>query len=63
MPDWIMYTVGVISHIWTILTILMVVAFLTDPRVKYGLAKIKIHFGAYAGPIGVIAFWSWFFTG
>lgn len=63
MPDWIMYTVGVISHIWTILVIFAVVNLLNDPRVKYLGAEIDLHFGAFVGPIGVIAFWAWFFAG
>ena len=59
MPDWIMYTVGVISHFMTTLSISALVVFLADPRVKY----INIRPGAYVGPIGVIAFWMWFFFG
>lgn len=61
--NWIMYTVGVVAHIWAILTILNIIVLLNDPKVKYMGAKITLNGYFFVAWIGVLAFWMWFFFG
>ena len=61
--DWIMYTVGVVAHLWTVTSLLQIWLLLDDYRVKYLGAKITIGWSPSVSFIGVIAFWMWFFFG
>jgi hypothetical protein len=61
--DWIMYTIGVVAHLWTIIGLLQIWLLLDDPRVKYHGAKITIGWIPMVASVGLIAFWMWFFFG
>jgi hypothetical protein len=61
--DWIMYTVGVVTHIWASLTIVGLISLLNKPQVKAGLGTVQIHGKFYIPWIGVLAFWMWYFFG
>lgn len=61
--DWIMYTVGVVAHLWTVTFLLQIWLLLDDYRVKYLSAKITIGWMPIVSFITVIAFWMWFFFG
>ena len=61
--DWIMYTVGVVAHIWAPLTIVGLISVLNRPEVKMGLRKWQIKGKFYIPWIGILAFWMWYFFG
>ena len=61
--NWIMYTVGIVAHLWAVLTILGIILLLNDPKVKYMGAKITFNSSFFVPWIGVLAFWMWFFFG
>ena len=61
--DWIMYTVGVVAHIWAPLTILGIIALFDTPQVKSGLRQVQISGRCYIPWIGVRACWMWYFFG
>jgi hypothetical protein len=61
--DWIMYTVGVVSHIWATLTIVGIITLFDTPQVKAGLRTVQLSGKIYIPWIGVLAFWMWYFFG
>ena len=61
--DWIMYTVGVVSHIWATLTIVGIITLFDTPQVKLGLRTVQLSGKIYIPWIGVLAFWMWYFFG
>ena len=61
--DWIMYTVGVVSHIWATLTIVGIITLFDTPEVKMGLQKWQLSNKIFIPWIGILAFWMWYFFG
>jgi len=61
--DWIMHTVGAVSHLWAFLAVVGLFAVLDDPYVKAGLKTVKIGGEFFIPWIGIIAYWMWFFVG
>jgi len=61
--DWIMYTVGVVSHIWATLTIVGIITLFDTPQVKSGLRTVQLSGKIHIPWIGVLAFWMWYFFG
>ena len=61
--DWIMYTVGVVVHIWAPLTIVNLISLLNRTDVKHGFIKVQINGRFYIPWIGILAFWMWYFFG
>ena len=61
--DWIMYTVGVVTHIWASLTIVGLILLFDRPEVKMGLQKWQLNGKFFIPWIGVLAFWMWYFFG
>jgi len=61
--DWIMYTAGVVFHIWVILVVIGVVQIFNDPRVKAGHLTPEFNSKIYIPFIGLLAFWMWIFFG
>jgi hypothetical protein len=61
--DWIMYTVGVVSHIMAIIGTINVLILLDDVRVKYYGATVRLNNKFVISWVGVTAFWMWYFFG
>lgn len=61
--DWIMHTVGAVSHLWAFLGVVGLFAMLGDPYVKAGLTKVNINGQFFVPWIGIIAYWMWVFVG
>ncbi len=40
--DWIMYTIGVVAHIWATLTIVGIITLFDTPQVKSGLRTVQL---------------------
>ena len=61
--DWIMYTAGIVAHIWAPLTIVGLISLLNRTDVKRGFTTVRINGGFYIPWIGILAFWMWYFFG
>ena len=58
--EWIMYTVGIVAHLWALLVIIGLIIVGRDNVTN----RINVSLGRVVAPfVLLIAYWNWFFFG